>query len=463
MNQQNMAVLVNVIGAVESGGQVYGQRNYAAYTLPYTNSMIEHTVTLGWAQNYGNEAKTLIRMILDKMGESAFRGIDKDGSVLNMLSHDWVKDRWKPTDAQKKVLIALITSPEGKEAQDELFSRLMEQFIADCASRYTSNVQAQMMYCEIRHLGGVSAVNRIFDRLYGNYDLDNILASLVVDQRDTSSSNQVGDQKFWSRHVKCRVFIDQYAVTEDIQQEECETMSRAAEKACDWMEATAKNNSHGYDQTYRWGQKGDYDCSAAVITAYELAGVPVKTNGATYTGDMKKVFLKCGFKDVTSQVNRTNGSGMKRGDVLLAEGHHAALYCGNGKEVEASINEKGKTTGGQPGDQTGKEFLIRPYRNYPWTNILRYDGNGSGGGSTEGGCYMFTTEEVQKGSKNSSVLLLQTLLKGKGYKGADKKALVLDGDFGSNTDYALRNYQTSEGLDADGIAGSKTWTSIIGL
>jgi peptidoglycan hydrolase-like protein with peptidoglycan-binding domain len=39
----------------------------------------------------------------------------------------------------------------------------------------------------------------------------------------------------------------------------------------------------------------------------------------------------------------------------------------------------------------------------------------------------------------------------------------LDGDFGSNTDYALKNYQTSEGLDADGIAGSKTWASIIGL
>lgn len=48
------------------------------------------------------------------------------------------------------------------------------------------------------------------------------------------------------------------------------------------------------------------------------------------------------------------------------------MYCGNGKEVEASINEKGTATGGKPGDQTGKEFLIRSYRNYPWTNVLRY-------------------------------------------------------------------------------------------
>ena len=466
MNQQNMAVLVNVIGAVESGGQVYGQRDYAAYALPYTNSMIEHTITLGWAQNYGNEGRKLILLIVDKMGEAAFKKIDKDGSIYNMRFHDWEKERWNPTDAQRKVLIALITSPEGKECQDELFSRLMEQFIADCAAKYTTNIKAQMMYCEIRHLGGLTPVNRIFDRCGGNYDLDNILAALLKDQKDTSSDNQVGDQKFWSRHVKCRAFIDQHAVPEDTadQGKEAVTVGKsAADKACDWMEAIARDDSHGYDQVYRWGEKGDYDCSAAVITAYEKAGVPVKTKGATYTGDMRSVFLKCGFKDVTSQVNRSTGAGLKRGDVLLNQGHHTALYCGNGQEVEASINEKGTATGGKPGDQTGREFLIRSYRNYPWDCVLRYGDGGSSGGSTEGGCYMFTTQEVQKGSQGSSVLLLQTLLRGKGFKGADKKALTLDGDFGSNTDYALKNYQTKKGLDADGCAGSKTWASIIGL
>ena len=49
------------------------------------------------------------------------------------------------------------------------------------------------------------------------------------------------------------------------------------------------------------------------------------------------------------------------------------MYCGDGKEVEASINEKRTATGGKPGDQTGREFLIRSYRNYPWTNIYRYE------------------------------------------------------------------------------------------
>lgn len=154
------------------------------------------------------------------------------------------------------------------------------------------------------------------------------------------------------------------------------------EKAIQQMEAWANDDSHGYDQTYRWGQKGDYDCSAAVIQSWENAGVPVKTNGATYTGNMLSVFEKCGFKDVTSSINLSTGSGLKRGDVLLNVSHHTAMYCGNGKEVEASINEKGTATGGTPGDQTGKEFLIRSYRNYPWTNVLRYEESSGSGSST---------------------------------------------------------------------------------
>lgn len=144
------------------------------------------------------------------------------------------------------------------------------------------------------------------------------------------------------------------------------------EAATQWMEQTAKDDRHGYDQKYRWGERGDYDCSSSVITAWQNSGVPVKTKGATYTGNMYDVFRKCGFQDVTKTVNLRTGAGLKRGDVLLNRQHHVAMYCGNGKEVEASINEKGKAVGGVPGDQTGKEFLIRSYRNYPWTDVLRY-------------------------------------------------------------------------------------------
>ncbi len=101
------------------------------------------------------------------------------------------------------------------------------------------------------------------------------------------------------------------------------------EKAVQQMEAWAKDNSHGYDQIYRWGEKGDYDCSAAVIQACQNAGIPVKTGGATYTGNMLKVFLKNGFEVVTHEVNLRTGAGLIRGDVLLNTFHHTAMYCGN--------------------------------------------------------------------------------------------------------------------------------------
>ena len=52
----------------------------------------------------------------------------------------------------------------------------------------------------------------------------------------------------------------------------------ATEKAIAQMEAWAADDSHGYDQQYRWGERGDYYCSAAVIQAWELAGVPVKSS-----------------------------------------------------------------------------------------------------------------------------------------------------------------------------------------
>ena len=147
------------------------------------------------------------------------------------------------------------------------------------------------------------------------------------------------------------------------------------ENAVTWMINTASNNKHGYDQKYRWGEKGDYDCSSAVITAWESAGVPVKTNGASYTGNMYSVFKRCGFSDVTNSVNRSNGSGLKRGDVLLSRSKHTAMFIGNGKLVEASMNEKGKIIGGTPGDQTGKEFWIHSYYNLPWEYVLRFNEN----------------------------------------------------------------------------------------
>ncbi len=132
----------------------------------------------------------------------------------------------------------------------------------------------------------------------------------------------------------------------------------------------ANDNRHGYSQYNRWGNP-DYDCSSLVITVVQNSGIPVKTNGATYTGNMYPVFLKCGFKDVTKSVNLRTGQGLKRGDILLNTTHHTEIYIGNGKNVGARISEIGKIYG-KKGDQTGQEIRTHSYYNYPWNYVLRY-------------------------------------------------------------------------------------------
>lgn len=290
------------------------------------------------------------------------------------------------------------------------------------------------------------------------------------------------------------------------------------EKAISQMEAWAADDSHGYDQIYRWGEKGDYDCSAAVISAWEKAGVPVKTKGATYTGNMYGVFTACGFKDVTNSIKLSTGAGLKRGDVLLNHGSHTAMYCGNGWEVEASINERGRTTGGTPGDQTSKEFLKRRYRNYPWNVVLRYSEasgstqsvtiqqttNTSGSnnklidtvaevqmwlnnefrsGLTIDGLYGSLTKgalvkalqtalkcvpdgiygsktnaavkTLKKGDDGTLVKILQAFLVCNGYKSA-----YVDGEYGNGTYNAVKAYQESKGLEVDGKAGKQTFSAL---
>lgn len=138
----------------------------------------------------------------------------------------------------------------------------------------------------------------------------------------------------------------------------------------------AADPAHGYDQEHRDGP--DYDCSSLLNNLWEAVGVHVMAAGATYTGNMLPAYLKCGF--VRADVDADDlsiGAGLMPGDVLLNELSHAALYIGNGRIIQASINELGTTTGGKTGDQTGTEICERGYYNYPWSVVLRYTGDGA--------------------------------------------------------------------------------------
>lgn len=65
---------------------------------------------------------------------------------------------------------------------------------------------------------------------------------------------------------------------------------------------------------------------------------------------------------------------------------------------------------------------------------------------------------LRRGDKGNYVLILQDALNALGFTGSG-----LDGLFGSSTENAVRRFQTSNGILADGIVGCVTWTLLTEL
>lgn len=131
-------------------------------------------------------------------------------------------------------------------------------------------------------------------------------------------------------------------------------------KAVEFMIKTANDERCGYDQTHRNGP--DYDCSSLIGTALHNAGFNVSPK--SWTGNLESQLRKAGFKECKAP--------WKAGDIHLKIGKHVVMSINATQIVEASLNEKGTVTGGETGDQTGKEISIRNYYNYNWDLHLRY-------------------------------------------------------------------------------------------
>ena len=134
---------------------------------------------------------------------------------------------------------------------------------------------------------------------------------------------------------------------------------------------------------------GSYDCSSSTIIAWRLAlqgtRYEGKLNNATYTGDMRAVFVASGL--FTAKL-----SPAKRGDLYLAEGKHVAMCQDGGHDgvfnrdmlSEFNRNERHSAYGGLPGDQDGYESVVRAYYNDGWNTVLHYNGKAN-----------YTVEEVK--------------------------------------------------------------------
>lgn len=80
-----------------------------------------------------------------------------------------------------------------------------------------------------------------------------------------------------------------------------------------------------------------------------------------------------------------------------------------------------------------------------------------------GGKIPFTAVELPaKQTRGTSVLLCQEILRARGIKGKDGKALALDSEWGDNTAFAVRKYQKARGLTQTGKVDYDTWKDMIG-
>lgn len=286
------------------------------------------------------------------------------------------------------------------------------------------------------------------------------------------------------------------------------------ENAVSFMEAIARDNKHGYDQAHRQGP--DYDCSSLVGTALHKAGFNV--NSGSTTRNLRTQLLKNGFKAIAIDSPR------KRGDIFLKEGHHVVMCTDAKNIVHASINEKGKTTGGKTGDQTGKEICTRSFYNYKggWDYHFRYEEqstsstqkpststpsgndliragqqhtiNMTGHSINVDGIYGPQTKaniircfqsamnhdynawlavDGQCGAKTINALGRHYVRNGEYQEMVRAVQVALychgfnpqgtDAKFGKNTEAAVKAFQKSKGLTDDGIAGKNTIMALMGV
>lgn len=123
----------------------------------------------------------------------------------------------------------------------------------------------------------------------------------------------------------------------------------------------------GYTQgSDRWNvwDNGHGDCASYNLSCAKQAGIPI--GNATFTGDMVPELTRVGWKQIPLS-RRHYGCFVVRPKTASRGGHTAMIIDNSDNVAEALSNEFGGIMGGKPGDQTGREVLVRKYNGFATT------------------------------------------------------------------------------------------------
>ena len=179
-------VLRKIIYAVETGGQVYGNADYDDFTEAYTNTELEHAITIGAGQWFATEAQTLLKLIRTKY-PAKFAELDTAGISDDLDNCDWSTYKLDKGSAKANCIVSIISSAEGIACQDELMDQQMDKYVAEAYELGVSDPRALMMCVNIRHLGGKGAMTRMLTKSAGLYTVDSLYAAIQTD-----TGNQAG-------------------------------------------------------------------------------------------------------------------------------------------------------------------------------------------------------------------------------------------------------------------------------
>ena len=220
-----------------------------------------------------------------------------------------------------------------------------------------------------------------------------------------------------------------------------------AAKQADLEKTTDSNREQGRKYGSKWIGHRVSDCSGLFYWAFKQLG------GYMYHGSNTMWDKYCTDKGELKDGKRTDGGDLKPGTAVFTYNKnkknrgHVGLYVGDGWVIEAEGTKAGVIR-----SKVTKDKWVE------WGELKGVDYTGEAPEpAPEPEPEPVKKPTLRKGNRNQYVKEMQTDLNKLGYS---LGVCGIDGDFGTATEKAVKEFQRDHGLTQDGVCGAKTWTAL---